>query len=100
MTTTLRRVLQAFEEAQCTVRLDLLSRQLNLDPTTLDSMIQYWVRKGQIQEVEDMPDNCNTCHVSGCPFILKMPKRYTLVQRAAGQPTIDQPSIELSASRL
>jgi hypothetical protein len=81
MTTTLRRVLVAFEEAGTTLRLDDLCRQLDVDPGTLDSMIQHWVRRGKIREVPDTVDaaGCGGCGVqSDCPFVLHMPKRYAL----------------------
>ncbi|HML22406.1 MAG TPA: FeoC-like transcriptional regulator [Aggregatilinea sp.] len=84
MSVTLRQVLQAFEQAGSSVRLDALSRQLGIDPGTLDGMIQHWVRKGRIKEVSDaLPDGCATsCHgcdvQSGCPFVARMPRRYAL----------------------
>jgi len=82
-TSTLRRVLQAFEEAETSIRLDVLSRQLGIDLGTLDSMIQYWVRKGCIREVGDETE-CNTCGVNGeCPFVMRCPRRYLLVRRSS-----------------
>ncbi len=88
MTVTLRQVLQAFEQAGSTVRIDALSRQLGIDPGTLDGMIQHWVRKGRIQEVSDaLPQDCTSCHgcdvKSGCPFVARMPRRYALAKAPA-----------------
>lgn len=81
---TLRGVLDAFEAAQGTVRLDQLSRDLGLDPATLDSMIQHWVRKGRIREISARPSaesRCGPCGVkSECPLIASPLKRYMLVR--------------------
>jgi hypothetical protein len=81
MTTTLRRVLQAFEEADTSIRLDVLSRNLGIDPGTLDSMIQHWIRKGRIKEVRMETGGCYTCDVqTECPFVMRLPRSYTLVR--------------------
>jgi hypothetical protein len=82
MTTMLRQVLAAFENAETTFRLDALSRDLGVDPATLDNMLAYWVRKGRIREVHDLPaGGCSSCGVgSECPFVLRMPTRYELVR--------------------
>jgi hypothetical protein len=90
MTVTLRRVLEAFEEAGGVIRHDALSRELNLDPGTLDSMIQHWIRKGRIREVRDgLPDGCDcrACGIKGaCPFVIHLPRRYELVPPAEPAP--------------
>ncbi len=82
MTTLLRRVLEAFEEAETTVRLDALSRELGIDPGTLDSMLQHWVRRGLIREVQNVSiAQCGGCGVrSECPFVMPLPRRYQLVR--------------------
>jgi hypothetical protein len=86
MTTMLRQVLAAFENAETTFRLDALSRELGVDPATLDNMLAYWVRKGRIREVRDLPSGgCAGCGVGGeCPFVLRMPAHYELVRE--GEP--------------
>lgn len=81
---TLRSVLNAFEAAQGTVRLDRLSRDLGIDPATLDSMIQHWVQKGRIREISAQPgadSHCSPCGMkSSCPLIASPHKRYILVR--------------------
>lgn len=80
--TTLRLVLEAFENAERPLRLDDLSRSLRVDPATLDNMIQYWVRKGRIR-ADNGPDQggCSACGVKGhCPFVVQLPRRYILVR--------------------
>ena len=94
MTTMLRQVLAAFENAGTTVRLDALSRDLGLDPATLDNMLAYWVRKGRIREVRDLPGGgCASCGLgSDCPFVMRLPARYELVRGdEAGPETGDCP---------
>lgn len=86
MTTTLRRVLQAFEETDDVMRLDELSRELGVDRGTLDNMIQHWVRKGRIRVVEGQSGECGSCGVKGkCGFVVQMPRYYELVS-AGGPP--------------
>ena len=77
--TTLRSVLEAFEEANGAMRLDNLSRKLEIDPGTLDNMIQYWIRKGRIRSVGEA-QACHSCGVKGkCPFVIQLPRYYELV---------------------
>lgn len=80
--TTLRRVLDAFEQTETPLRLDQLSRSLDLDRATLENMIQHWVRKGRIREVDGPQEAaCNSCGVkNGCPFVVQLPRRYVLVR--------------------
>lgn len=79
MTTSLRAVLNAFENKNTTLSLNQLSRELGIGPTTLDSMIAYWVNKGRLREAAQITQ-CRTCgSAEGCPFIIKMPRRYELV---------------------
>jgi hypothetical protein len=83
MATLLRRVLEAFEQTETTIRLDALCRELEVDPGTLDNMIQHWVRKGRIREVIDAPAGagCHGCGVQAeCPFVMRLPKRYALAR--------------------
>jgi hypothetical protein len=82
MTTLLRRVLEAFEEAETTIRLDALSHELGIDTGTLDNMLQHWVRRGLIREVQNVISaQCGGCGVrSECPFVMPLPRRYLLVR--------------------
>ncbi len=79
MPTTLRQVLQAFEEARAPRTLSQLARELDLPPGMLEGMIDHWVRKGRLRETGSGPA-CTTCGRSaGCPFIAKMPRSFELV---------------------
>lgn len=86
----LHRVLQEIEAAQGLINLNDLSRKLGVEPGALEGMIGYWVRKGRLRDAgrpTEIPLNhCATpaCGRScpgpqGCPFVIKMPKTYTLL---------------------
>ncbi|MBP8973830.1 MAG: helix-turn-helix domain-containing protein [Anaerolineae bacterium] len=78
MPTTLRQVLQAFEETRAPRTLSQLARELDLPPSMLEGMIDHWVRKGRLRETGSGPA-CTTCgHSAGCPFIAKMPRSFEL----------------------
>jgi len=79
MTTSLRAVLDAFKDQHAAVSLNRLSRELDISPALLDSMIDYWVRKGRLREAIT-PATCGVCgHAKGCPFIMKLPRMVELV---------------------
>lgn len=79
MTTLLRQVLHAFEDARETRTLAQLARELDIAPGMLEGLIAYWVRKGRLRESGSGPA-CNTCgRAEGCPFVLKLPRSYELV---------------------
>lgn len=78
MTTTLRMVLSAFENARESRSLAEMARELNIPPATLESMIAYWVRKGRLRELGGTPPACGACHTQGCPLMTALPRRYEL----------------------
>lgn len=78
MAATLRQVLEQFEQNQGAVSLPQMARTLDLDRAMLQTMIDYWVRKGKLREVG--APACTTCgSVSGCPFVMTLPRCYELV---------------------
>lgn len=85
MTTTLRQVLQFFQDSQQPLSLTQAARDLDMSPGMLQGMIDHWVRKGHLRETSDCDtaDSCGTCGgAEGCPFVGKPPRRYEL---ATGQ---------------
>lgn len=77
MSTTLRQVLEQFEQSQGSVSLPHMARTLGIERGTLQNMIDYWVRKGKLREVG--AQSCATCgSASGCPFIVTLPRCYEL----------------------
>lgn len=77
-TSTLRQVLNYFEEATGPLSLSTIAYELNVSTAQVESMIQYWIRKGRIHQ-SAMPDNCGSCGSSGdCVFVMDMPVTYEL----------------------
>lgn len=84
----LHQVLQEIENSQGSINLNDLSRKLSIERSALEGMIEYWVRKGRIKDDEReqeqifatcQPGNCGGCQgPQGCPFIMKMPRTYSL----------------------
>jgi hypothetical protein len=83
----LNQLLHEIENARGPITLRELSRKLEIDPQTLEGMLQFWVRKGRIQhddEKDPYPNNTSACSSScsgptNCAFIAKMPKTYSLL---------------------
>ena len=76
----LQQVLTAIETAHEPISLAELSRKLNIEAGALEGMIQFWIRKGQIQSDATVQDGCgpSCCKTSDCSFVTKMPKTYSL----------------------
>jgi hypothetical protein len=88
MATMLRRVLTAFEETGEPRSLNDMARELEVTPGMLQGMIEYWVRRGRLREAGSTFSNCQTCGTAdGCPFVVRMPRRYELADSEAPQPT-------------
>lgn len=86
MTTTLRQVLTAFEQADAPLSLADLARRLDVSPEMVENMIHYWVRKGKLRESTDTActpgeSACASCGIgkNGCPFVVTMPRSFELV---------------------
>jgi hypothetical protein len=68
----LNTVLKAIQQSQGPIRIQVLSRKLNIDAAVLEGMLDFWVHKGRIQrEVLDYtgcdpstcPDGCKLCSI-------------------------------------
>ena len=88
----LRQVLEEIESAHGPVNINELSHKLGLERSTLEGMIEFWVRKGRLkaanQSTAEMTEECTIgscgCACSGpveCPYVIKMPQTYALVSR-------------------
>lgn len=83
---TLYAVLDAIQQAGGPVSLRRLGSELNIEPSALQGMIDFWVRKGRLrlsgaEGVACAPAACGTCPVTGpeaCPVLLHMPRRYEI----------------------
>jgi hypothetical protein len=81
----LSQVLHEIESARGPVTIRELCYKLDVDRYALEGMLQFWVRKGRIQNDTHESDNhkggsCGTsCSgVTDCAFIAKMPKTYEI----------------------
>lgn len=80
MTSTLRAVLTAFEQSKAPLSLAQLAADLSVPPAILEGMIDFWVRKGRLQETGTVGSACAACgHGKSCPLVVKTPRRYELV---------------------
>lgn len=83
MASQLRAVLNRFADQSTPISINRLAQEMNLEPGILCDMIDYWVRKGKLREVNSGGQACNTCGVKGaCPFIIALPRYYELVHDA------------------
>ena len=85
----LQNVLEQIRNSDGTVSLEELSRKLGIEPSALEGMLEYCVRKGILQESLSFPvgDGCGNTMSScgsicegyhGCPLIVRMPRTYEL----------------------
>lgn len=80
MASQLREVLNCFGDQDTPRSIREMARDMSLEPGILQGMIDYWVRKGKLREVNSGGDTCNTCGVkNGCPFIVALPRYYELI---------------------
>jgi hypothetical protein len=82
--TTLRKLLDFFEESKGAISIQSLARELGITSSRVEDMLEYWIRKGKIKTSTTFPD-CGSCGVlENCPFILEMPRTYELVDDDSG----------------
>lgn len=80
MASQLREVLNHFTDQTAPVSVRSMARDMNLEVGVLNEMIEYWVRKGKLREVNSTGQTCTTCGVkSACPFIVNLPRYYERV---------------------
>ncbi len=86
----LSQILHEITSAREPVSLSVLSHKLGIERSALEGMLAYWVRKGRLRnddkpvEAADAACTSGSCgsfcpSVSGCPFIAKMPRTYSVV---------------------
>lgn len=68
----LRQILRTFREAPGPISLPLLAAQLDIEPTTLDGMLQELVAMGRLTRSQGVePVACAACGAHGkCPYVL------------------------------
>lgn len=81
MASQLKQVLDHFVEQSEPVSINQLARTMQIEPGVLHDMINYWVRKGKLREVNSNSQACNVCGIkSACPFIIAMPRYFEVVR--------------------
>jgi hypothetical protein len=88
----LREVLRLIETTDGPITVVELSRRLDVAPGALEGMLEYWARKGRLTvdggsaaacsgSCMGGASHCGSCAgASNCPFIARLPRRYSLVQ--------------------
>lgn len=90
MTSTLQLILEIFENTSQPLTLGEMAQALGMEQGMLESMIEYWVRKGRIRESDGSAVECTLCEArTDCPFVVKLPRRYEL---ASGESRQDLPA--------
>ena len=89
----LNQVLNEIKNSKYGLNLNELSHKLDIDRSALDGMIQFWVQKGRL--IDDDATEAKTCPTSAscstscsgasaCPFMMEMPKTYSIRENRAG----------------
>lgn len=79
----LRQVLMAFEKTNGSLSMAQLAQDLDVSPQQLDGMIQHWVRKGRIREVQEFSEcgSCGSGDDGSCAYVIDMPRSYELANQ-------------------
>lgn len=79
MASQLKEVLNRFADQTIPVSVNRLAQDMEIEPGVLRGMIDYWVRKGKLREVNSGGETCMSCGVkSVCPFIIALPRYYEI----------------------
>ena len=77
----LRRVLDAIKDSDGAVDLRTLSRELEVEPSALEGMLQHWVAKGRLVDAsrDVAASECVSCAPTcgrdvPCPFAIPAPR--------------------------
>lgn len=82
--TSLRRLLNLFEESQGALSIPYLAKELGVTTGRVESLVDFWVQKGKIR-ISTSLSACGSCGVKGdCPLVFDLPKVYELV--SSGNP--------------
>ena len=83
-TSKLSRLITLLEKSSGALSIRELARELELSQERVESMMDYWVRKGKIRVSAKLAE-CGSCGGKGdCPFVLELPRVYELVRGGEG----------------
>ncbi|WP_322511350.1 FeoC-like transcriptional regulator [Chloroflexus sp.] len=81
----LYQILEILEQAEQPLSLAELSQRLQVEPSALEGMIAFWVRKGRLRDTSALSCGgtgagctCNA-HPQGCPFSSARPRMVMLI---------------------
>ena len=85
----LQQVLREIRSAGGTINLNELAGKLNIEPSALEGMIQFWIRKGRLKETDvarqpagqacDIAScTCSCPGPQGCPYIMAPPRTLSI----------------------
>ncbi len=86
----LNSVLEAIEKADGPLSLGQLGLALGVEPSALEGMVGFWVRKGRLRVVGAADGTlcavtgCSACSAAGpttCPLIVNEPTRYEVIRQ-------------------
>lgn len=81
MASQLSAVLERFTHQSAPLSVGQMAREMQIEPGVLHGMIDYWVRKGKLREVNGVGSACTSCGVKGaCPFVVALPRYYEVVR--------------------
>ncbi|MBN1231068.1 MAG: hypothetical protein JXA19_04315 [Anaerolineales bacterium] len=78
----IKKVLEEIENSDEGLTITELSHKLNTEPGALQGIIQYWVKKGHIQEVTQKTVICEHCSFScntTCGYSSALKKSYVIL---------------------
>lgn len=77
-------VLEAIQQASEPISLNDLAHTLEIEPSALEGMIDFWVRKGRIKVHDGLAcgSACGSCGVDGCPMLLHLPRQFEVVDQS------------------
>ena len=82
---TLGKLITLIEKSSGAYSIQSLAREMNVTPERIESMLDYWIRKGKIISSTNSTE-CGSCSTQeDCPFIVEMPRTYELVREEGDQ---------------
>ncbi len=80
--TVLTRTLEIIENRETPLSLTDLAREIGQTRARTQEIVEYWIRRGRIQQSGSDKD-CGSCgHKNGCPFILDQPRTFQVVDKS------------------
>jgi DNA-binding transcriptional regulator LsrR (DeoR family) len=94
----LRKVLTYFEHTWQGSSLNTIAKEMKISPDQVQSLLEFWVRKGVIRvEASETPD-CTSCgKTNHCPYVINLPRSFELARKEENE---DLPLVQLPCDRI